>query len=127
MTSRITFSNDRGIRICLLDFSHIPDEGTALATIDEARRLIAREPLKSVYTLTDVTGSRVTSGIRAALHELTQANAPYVVAGAVVGLTNIQTIILRGIVQLTKRRLVMSKSREDARVWLVNEARGGTP
>ena len=127
MTVRTSFITDRGVRICLLDFSHLPDEATALATIEEARRLIAREPLKSVYTLTDVTGSRVTSGIRAALHELTQANAPYVVAGAVVGLTNIQTIILRGIVQLTKRRLVMAKSRDDARDWLVKEAQGGTP
>jgi hypothetical protein len=120
---RTTFITDRGVRICVLDFSNVTDEGTALAAIDEARLLIAQERPKSVYTLTDVTGSRVTSRIRAALHALTQANAPYVIAGAVVGVTSIQMIILRGIVQLTKRRLVVSKSREDARDWLVGEAR----
>jgi len=119
---RTTFIIDRGVRICLLDFSHVPDEATALAAIEDARRLIARESPKSVYTLTDVTGSRVTSPIRSALHALTQANAPYVVAGAVVGVTSIQMIILRGIVQLTKRRLVVSNTREEARDWLVAEA-----
>ena len=61
-----------------------------------------REPHASVYTLTDVTGSRVTSAIRNALHELTKANKPYVVAGAVVGVTAIQSVILRGIVQVTR-------------------------
>lgn len=110
----------------MLDFTHVPDEPTALAAIDEARRIITSEPLKSVYTLTDVTGSTVTSRIRSALHELTKANAPYVVAGAVVGITSLQMIILRGIVQLTGRRLVVSKSREEARDWLVNEARGAS-
>ena len=124
---RTTFLTDRGVRICLLDFSNIPDEETALLAIEEAKRVIAQERPKSVYTLTDVTGSRVTSRIRAALHALTQANAPYVVAGAVVGATNLQMVILRGIVQLTKRRLVVSKSRGEACDWLVNEARGATP
>ena len=127
MTVRTTFITDRGVRICLLDFSHIPDEDTALAIIEEAKRLIAHEPPKSVYTLTDVTGSRVTSRIRAALQALTKANAPYVIAGAVVGLTSVQMVILRGLVQLNKRRLVVSKSRDDARDWLVKEAQGGTP
>lgn len=119
---RTQFIVDRGVRICILDFSHLPDEGSALLAIEEAKRFIAREPKKSVYTLTDVTGSRVTSGIRSALHALTQANAPYVIAGAVVGLTSIQMIILRGIVQMTKRRLVVANSREEARDWIVTEA-----
>ncbi len=124
---RTTFLSDRGVRICLLDFSNIPDEQTALVAIEEAGRLIAREPLRSVYTVTDVTGSKVTSRIRAALHALTQANKPYVVAGAVVGATSLQMIILRGIVQLTKRRLVVANSREEAKDWLVKEAKGAVP
>ena len=123
---RTTFITDRGVRICVLDFTNVPDEPTAIAAIDEARGVITNEPPKSVYTLTDVTGSRVTSRIRSALHELTKANAPYVVAGAVVGVTSLQMVILRGIVQLTGRRLVVSQSREAARDWLVNEARGAS-
>ena len=73
--------------------------------------------------LTDVSGSRVTSAIRTALHELTKANKPYVVAGAVVGVTALQGVILRGIVQVTGRRLVAKNTRAEAIDWLANEAK----
>ena len=76
-----------------------------------------------MYTLTDVTGSRVTSALRNALHDLTKANKPYVVAGAVVGVTAIQSVILRGIVQITGRRLVAKHTRAEAMEWLANEAK----
>ena len=64
----------------------------------------------------------VTPRIRAALLELTKANAPYVVAGAVVGLTSIQMIILRGIIQLTRRRLIAVSSSDEAFARLAAEA-----
>lgn len=120
---RTTFTTHEGVRICLLDFSNITRDAEALPAIAEAQTIIAREPLASVYTLTDVTGSRVSSAIRNALHDLTKANAPYVVAGAVVGITAIQGVILRGIVQITRRRLVAKSSRAEALEWLANEAR----
>ena len=85
--------------------------------------IIGKEPPSSVRTLTDVTGSRVTSAIRNALHELTKANKPYVVAGAVVGVTGLQSVILRGIVQVTRRRLVAKDTRAEAMEWLANEGK----
>jgi len=108
---RTSFTTHKGVRICVLDFSNIASESEALGAIDEARTIIGKEQRASVYTLTDVTGSRVTSGLRNALHELTKANKPYVVAGAVVGVTAIQSVILRGIVQVTGRRLVAKNTR----------------
>lgn len=121
---RTNFVTYRGLRICVLDFTNVSDDDTALAAIEEAKSVITRQPPKSVYTLTDVTGSRVTPRIRTALLELTKANAPYVVAGAVVGLTSIQMIILRGIIQLTRRRLVAVSSRAQAFEHLASEATG---
>jgi hypothetical protein len=120
---RTTFSTHKGARICVLDFSNITSEAEALRAIDEAKAIIGKEPHASVYTLTDVTGSRVTSTLRNALHELTKANKPYVVAGAVVGVTAIQSVILRGIVQITGRRLVAKDTRAEAMEWLANEAK----
>jgi hypothetical protein len=117
------FTTHEGVRICVLDFSNITSEPEALHAIDEAKTLIGKEPQASVYTLTDVTGSRVTSAIRNALYELTKANKPYVVAGAVVGVTAIQGVILRGIVQVTRRRLVAKNTRAEAMEWLANEAK----
>src|SRR4030095_312603 len=96
---RTTFTAHKGVRICVLDFSNISSEAEALRAIDEAKSIIGKEPHSSVYTLTDVTGSRVTHAIRNALYDLTKANKPYVVAGAVVGATALQGVILRGIVQ----------------------------
>ena len=123
---RTTFMTHKGVRICVLDFSNVASEAEALRAIDEARTVIGQEPRGSVRTLTDVTGSRVTSTIRAALHELTKANKPFVVAGAVVGITAIQSVILRGIVQVTGRRLVAKNTRAEAMDWLANEAKAGT-
>lgn len=119
---RTTFITHKGVRICVLDFSNITSEAEALGAIDEAKTIIRKEPPSSVHTLTDVTGSRVTSAIRNALHDLTKANKPYVVAGAVVGVTALQAVILRGIVQVTRRRLVAKSTRTEAMEWLVNEA-----
>lgn len=120
---RTTFTTHKGVRICVLDFSNITSDAVALPAIAEAQTIISREPLASVYTLTDVTGSRVSSATRNALHDLTKANAPYVLAGAVVGVTALQNIILRGIVQITRRRLAAKGSRAEAMEWLVNEAK----
>ena len=120
---RTTFTTHKGVRICVLDFSNITSEAEALRAIDEAGTIIRKEPPASVHTLTDVTGSRVTSAIRNALHDLTKANKPYVVAGAVVGVTALQGVILRGIVQVTGRRLVAKNTRAEAMEWLANEAK----
>jgi hypothetical protein len=120
---RTTFTTHDGVRICVLDFSNVATEAEALLAIDEAKTVIRKEPQASVYTLTDVTGSRVTSAIRNALHELTNANKPYVVAGAVVGVTALQGVILRGIVQVTRRRLVAKNTRAEAMTWLTSEAK----
>jgi hypothetical protein len=120
---RTTFTTHKGVRICVLDFSNVTSEAEALPAIAEAKTIIGKEPHASVYTLTDVTGSRVTSAIRTALHDLTKANKPYVVAGAVVGVTALQGVILRGIVQVTRRRLVAKNTRAEAMEWLANEAK----
>lgn len=120
---RTTFTTHKGVRICVLDFSNIGSETEALRAIDDARTIIGKERQASVYTLTDVTGSRVTGTLRNALHALTKANKPYVVAGAVVGVTAIQAVILRGIVQVTGRRLVAKHTRAEAMEWLSKEAK----
>jgi hypothetical protein len=125
MSMRTTITTHGGARVAVLDFTNITDDATALAVIAEARAVIAKEAPKSIYTLTDVTGSRVTPKIREALHQLTQANAPIVIAGSVVGLTTLQMVILRGIVQVTKRRLHPTKTRQEALDWIAEETKKG--
>ena len=122
---RTRFQVHDGVRVCHLDFSNTSGEEEVLKAIAEAKKIIAAEPLKSVYTITHVGNSTLTSSIRAALHDLTKHNKPYVIFGAVEGLTGIQRIILRGIIQLTGRRLVAAESPEAAVEAVVREATGG--
>lgn len=119
---RTSCRTQNGVRICHLDFSNIPSEAEALVAVVEAKGVIAAEKPGTVYTITDVTGSRVTSKIRTALHDLTTHNKPYVKFGAVVGLTNIQRVILTGIIQLTGRRLVAATSMDAALAAIMAEA-----
>ena len=119
---RISFIEHAGARVALLDFTNVRDDAIAIAVTDEARFAIAKEEPKSIYTLTDVSGSPVTAGSRTALQRLAKANAPYVIAGAVVGLSTFQTVLFRGIVQLTKRRLVAVRTREEGLAWIAAEA-----
>lgn len=117
-----TFKLHDGVRICHLDFTNVQDEADALKRVNEAKAVIAREPLHSVYTLTNVEGSRATPKLRSAMHELTQHNKPYVIFGAVVGVTPIQRGMLRGIILLTGRKLVAAESMEAAIEALKREA-----
>ena len=119
---RTTCRFQNNVRICHLDFSNLPSEAEALIVIEEAKAVIAAEQPGTVYTITDVTGSRVTSKIRMALHELTAHNKPFVKFGAVVGLTNIQRVILTGIIQITGRRLVAATSVDAAVAAILTEA-----
>jgi hypothetical protein len=120
---RTQFRLHDGVRICHLDFSNVADEEEALRAIDEAKRVIAAEPPKSVYTITDVTGSRATPKLRAALQDLTSHNKDYVIYGAVIGITAIQRAVLRGIILLTGRRLVAAESMAAAVAAIQQEAR----
>lgn len=120
---RTQFRLHDGVRICHLDFTNVADEGEALEAIAEAKRIIAAEPPNSVYTITDVTGSRATPRLRAALQDLTSHNKKYVVYGAVIGVTSIQRAVLRGIIVLTGRRLVAAESMASAVAALQQEAR----
>ena len=121
---RTTFQMHDGVRICHLDFSNTSGEPEVLAAIAELKKVIAAEPPRSVYTITNVANSIVTSRIRAALQDLTTHNKPFVIFGAVTGLSGIQRVILRGIIQLTGRRLVAAESMEAAVEAVVREAKG---
>lgn len=118
---RVSFIEHRGARVAVLDFSNVTDDALAIAVIDQALFRIVKEEPKSIYTLTDVTGSPVTPRVRTALQRLTKGNEPYVIGGAVVGLNSVQSVVLRGIVQMTKRRLVPVKTRQEALDWIAAE------
>lgn len=118
---RTSFIEHKGARVAVLDFTNVKDDAIAVAVIQEARFAIAKEPPKSIYTLTDVTGSPVTPRIRAELQHFSKVNTPFVIGGAVVGLSAVQAIVFRGIVQVTRRKLVSVNTRQEALDWIAQD------
>jgi hypothetical protein len=107
-----------GKQIVHLDFANFTDVKVALAAIEYARQFIAKYPLGSVRTLTDVTNSRANDEIVNALKGLTKANKPYVKCGAVVGLTAMQRILFKAVMTFSGRNLSAFETVEQAGAWL---------
>jgi hypothetical protein len=116
---RIRFIEHRGKRILFMDFSEMNGPGEALAELDHARRVIAAEPVNSLLTLTDVTGTRYDGEIIQAFQALAAHNKPYVRAAASVTRTPLQLVALRASAVLSRRNLAAFDDLETAKEWLV--------
>ena len=115
---RTHFIEHRGVRILLLDFSHVMNDEVALGAIMEAKSVVAAQPRGSLLTLTNVEGSHFDSAIIAALRDLAEHNRPYVRAGAVVGLSGLMRVVFTTLVHLTGRDLRAFDQMEDAKEYL---------
>jgi len=117
---RTYFIEHRGVRILMLDFSHVMDEVTALATIAHARSVVAEQPPASLLTLTTVEGSHFDSRVIGALRELMEHNRPFVRAGAVTGLSGLMRVVFSTMVHLTGRNIRAFDRLEDAKDYLAS-------
>jgi hypothetical protein len=117
MQKRVNFVRHKGAEILVIDWS----DGTAddiLAAIDEAKRLIASRPEKSVRTLTNVSGARLERRVTDVLKDYVAHNKPYVMAGAVVGLNELKTVVFNFVNRATGRSLRAMNSVDEAKDWL---------
>jgi hypothetical protein len=117
MTERVRFIQHKGKEILLIDFS----SGTAqevLAAMSEAQRVIGGRPFGSVRTLTDVTDGRYDRDVTESLKAYVAHNKPYVVAGAVVGLNDLKTILFNFLNRFTGRTLRAMENTDSAKDWL---------
>jgi len=116
---RIRFIEHRGKRILYMDFSEMNAPGEALAELEKARQVIAREQPNSLLTLTDVTGTRYDGDIIKAFQALAEHNKPFVRAAASVTRTPLQLVALRASAVLSRRKLEAFDDLEHAKEWLV--------
>jgi hypothetical protein len=117
-TERIRFEATGEFTLCLLNFQDIRDAAEAFAAIAVAKSAIGKTPPFSLRVLTDVTGSKMSLPIIAALQELARANAPHVTKSAVAGLSLPHRVALRQIRRLTGRDIRDFASRNDALAYL---------
>jgi hypothetical protein len=116
--ARTSIREEVGVAFGIFDFTHLRTDDEALEAIREAKELVSGRPPKSLLALTDVTGSRLSLPVIAALRELVVYNDPYVIKSAVIGMTVVHRIALRQIVSLTGREIQEFTSREIAMDWL---------
>ena len=120
--SRTSFVEHGGISIALYDFSGIKSDEEALQIIERAWGFLSGREPKSVFTLTDVTGSTASAEVGHALFKLARENRPFVKAAAIVGADD-TAIILRDLVTgITRRKFGMFDDMEEAKNWLVEQS-----
>jgi hypothetical protein len=117
---RVRFMEHEGRRVLFINYAHC-DVAMLKAVAEECHRVIAREPLNSVLTLNDVTGTTFDKESVAVLQSRVAANAPYVRRAAVIGISGLQRLIYEGVQAFTRRRIPCFESRQQALSWLVKE------
>jgi hypothetical protein len=117
---RVQFITHKGKRVLSIDYSH-GDVPTMKAVAAEGHRMIAREPLNSVLTLNDVTGTGFDHESVEVLKSKVAANAPYVRRAAVVGISGLQRLIYEAVKLFTKRSIPVFASRQEALDYLVKD------
>jgi hypothetical protein len=120
--ARTTFIDYKGVQIAFLNFAHVADPDEALAAIEEAGRIVQAAPFRSVRTLTHVTGSRFNGEVLEAVKQLAANNRPYVVAGAVVGLSGLQKVVYSTVMRFSKRNIPVFDDLDAAKEWLIAQA-----
>jgi hypothetical protein len=119
MAERVQFITHRGKEVLSIDFSATnPDE--MLQLMETAKRIISQRPEGSVRTLTNVERAHYNRVVSDAMKDYVAHNKPYVLAGAVVGLDGLKTVIFNFLNRVTGRTLKAFEDVDSAKNWLAN-------
>jgi len=120
--NRTQFIEHAGRRIVYLNFAGVDDVEEGLRVIEQARLFVAAQPKqKNLLTLVNVEKSKFDDRIVQALKQLAKHDQPWVMAGAVVGMSPLQRVIYRVINAFSGRRLAAFETVEEAKAWLVRQ------
>lgn len=117
---RVRVLEHEGRAVVLVDASNLDLEAARQVFVDE-RAAVAAQPRGAALTLTDVTGTAFDDALVAVVRETVALNAPYVKAGAVVGVTGLKKIVLNTLNLVTSRNIRAFGTREQALAWLVQQ------
>jgi hypothetical protein len=119
----ISSFNYKGKEIFLMDVSHFRlHERTEFKNIvDQTKKVIQGQPLKSVLIITDITDTNFDTDIVATFKEYAKHNNPYIKASALVGLSGMQKVIFYAVKTFTGRDFYIAKDFSDAQEWLIRQ------
>jgi hypothetical protein len=106
-----------GKELVYLDFSGCTS-ATLPPLIEEAKRLIAARPEKSVCVLTNVIGTELSRTTSQIIKDFATQNKPYVKASAVIGVEGLKKIIYNAVQAVSGRHISSFDTMEQAKDWL---------
>jgi len=117
---RIQFIQHKGKQLLHLDLADAK-ASEVVQLVRDAMPVIADQPVRSLRTLTDVTNMKFNGEATEALKQFTKHNKPYVIAGAVVGVTGLKQIIYNAVLKFSGRNLVAFDTLDEAKDWLATQ------
>jgi len=117
---RIQVIDYKGKEIIYLDFSDC-NINEVFEIIEMAKKIIRVQPLNSVLTLTNVSGTKYNREVIQAMKEFANDNKPFVKAGAVIGIDGLKRIVYDAITRFSERNLPAFDDNEKAKDWLIRQ------
>ena len=117
---RIRVIDYKGKEIVYLDFSDC-NVNEVFEILEMAKKIIRIQPLNSVLTLTNVSGTKYNREVIQAMKEFANDNKPFVKAGAVVGIDGLKKIVYDAITRFSERNLPAFDDGEKAKDWLIRQ------
>ncbi len=117
---RVQVVSHAGKTLIYLDFSDCK-VAELPPIIEEAKRMIARQPKESALVLTNVTNTELSKDTSAIMKDFTLHNKPYVKASAVVGVEGLKKIIYNAVMAVSGRHISSFDTLEQAREWLASQ------
>ncbi|MCF8358864.1 MAG: hypothetical protein K9H26_08910 [Prolixibacteraceae bacterium] len=114
------FINHKGKTIVYLDFTNMKKKDEIIQLEDEGAKYIRSQPPKSVLTLTNMENMFFNNEIKKYFEGVVKGNAPYVKAGAVLGMSGLISIMYNAFIKITGRNIKSFKAKEEALDYLVS-------
>ncbi len=118
MSSRFEFIKHRGKKIFYLNLRDA-EANEIGGILNEAKKVIAKEPPNSVRHLSDVTDHSFSRQTVQELKDYANHNDAFIYRSAAIGVTGISVVLFNAVVKFSKRKnLVLKGSLEEALDWL---------
>lgn len=100
--------------ILYLDFSGLKTKDEILKQVEIYGNYIKRQPLNSLYTLTNLEGMYFNTEVYNTISTYAKSNDKFVKASAVIGLKGMMQIFYKGFVKLSGRNITVCETKEQA-------------
>jgi hypothetical protein len=118
LEARGAFVDHQGVRLLVIDASHLREADDIDAMVDRLERLIRDEPPGSVRVVMQVEGLHFDRRSASAIKGVFVRVQPWIKASCLVGVTGLHRVLLQVLNQVARRQRPLFDSLDAARDWL---------